>query len=147
MRTRAGSPSALKTSAVASASSSDRLGVASGAQQTTGSVTFMVINISMTFDVSTAELRVLDEHVADAVRSRLAGVDRILERLVDVLPADHDHRVDPAVLEQAGARGARDVVAAVLDRLDLDDALRGTAQALQLDEQLRELLCRLHEQR
>ena len=54
--------------------------------------------------------RVLDEDVADAVRGGLAGVDRVLERLVDVLPADHDHRVDAVVLEEARARRARDVV-------------------------------------
>ena len=68
-------------------------------------------------------LRVLDEDVADAVRGRLARVDRVLERLVDVLPADHDHRVDPVVLEEARARGARDLVASVLDLLDRDHAL------------------------
>src|SRR3954467_2655695 len=145
MRTRAGSPSALKTSAVASASSSDRLGVASGAQQTTGSVTFMVINISMTFDVSTAELRVLDEHVADAVRSRLAGVDRVLERLVDVLPADHDHRVDPIVLEEARPGCARDVVRFVLDLLDRNNARLRPLLRPQAVQQLGQLPRRSHE--
>src|SRR5206468_7992812 len=66
-------------------------------------------------------LRVLDDDVPHAMGGGLAGVDRVLERLVDVLPANHDHRVDPIVLEQARARGPRDVVAPVLDALDLDD--------------------------
>src|SRR5437868_672941 len=51
--------------------------------------------------------RVLDEDVADAVSRGLAGVDCILERLVDVLPADHDHRVYAVVLEETRARCAR----------------------------------------
>ena len=47
------------------------------------------------------QLRVLDDDVADHVRRRLAGVDRILERLEDVLPADDDERVDPRVAGRA----------------------------------------------
>src|SRR5207248_1247345 len=64
---------------------------------------------------------VLDEDVADAMRGRLARVDGVFERLVDVLPADHDHRVDPVVAEEARARRARDGVGLVLELLDAED--------------------------
>src|SRR6476659_4184865 len=80
------------------------------------------------------------------MRRGVARVDRVLERLVDVLPADDDHGIDPVVLEQARARGARDVVASVFEGLDLHDPLRRPPQGLQLREQLRELLRRLDEQ-
>src|SRR4051812_23423106 len=36
--------------------------------------------------------RVLDDYSLENVRDGLAGVDRVLQALVDVLPADHDHR-------------------------------------------------------
>ena len=47
----------------------------------------------------------------------------VLEALVDVLPADHDHRVD-AVVEQRGKRLALDPVAVVLQPVDLDRVVR-----------------------
>src|SRR3954470_12724887 len=47
--------------------------------------------------------RVLDHDVLEDVRDRLRRVDGILEAVVDVLPADHHHRVDP-VLEEGGER-------------------------------------------
>src|SRR3954464_3099267 len=46
---------------------------------------------------------VLDHDALERVRHVLAGVDGFLEALEDVLPADHDHRVD-AVVEQRGDR-------------------------------------------
>src|SRR3954447_15018292 len=56
---------------------------------------------------------VLDHDPLERVGDVLAGVDRVLEALEDVLPADHDHRVDAAV-EQRGDGVARDAVALVL---------------------------------
>ena len=53
------------------------------------------------------------------LRHLLGGVDRVLEALEQVLPADHDHRVDAAV-EQRGDRLAGDAVALVLEAVDLD---------------------------
>src|SRR3954452_23999124 len=50
--------------------------------------------------------RVFYDDALEDVRHGLAGVDRVLEPLVDVLPADHDHRVD-AVVEQRRNRLAR----------------------------------------
>jgi hypothetical protein len=38
---------------------------------------------------------VLEDHALEHVRDGLARVDRGLERLEDVLPADRDRRVDP----------------------------------------------------
>ena len=46
-----------------------------------------------------------------------------LERVEDVLPADHDHRVD-AGDEEVGDRGALDPVALVLEPVDLDELRR-----------------------
>ena len=40
---------------------------------------------------------VLDHDSLEDVRHMLGGVDRVLEALEQVLPADHDHRVDTAV--------------------------------------------------
>src|SRR4051812_47356113 len=60
MRTRAGSASALKSAAVASASPSERTGAASGAQQAAGAVIDAVIstdiNISRDVDQSRPEV-------------------------------------------------------------------------------------------
>jgi len=49
----------------------------------------------------TATSGVLDDDALEDVGDRLGRIDRALEALVDVLPADHDHRVD-AALEQRG---------------------------------------------
>ncbi len=83
---------------------------------------------------------VLDDDVRDDVRRRLAGVERSLERLVDVLPADDDQRVDPLVAEERGERVAEDAVAFVLERLDLDECLLDAAHPLQVVAGDRELL-------
>src|ERR1700761_1416996 len=56
------------------------------------------------------------EHVCD----RLACVDGRLERLEDVLPADHDHRVDPAGEQRCDAVSLQ-AVAFVLQAMDLDE--------------------------
>ena len=60
-------------------------------------------------------LGVLHDDVPDHVRGRLAGVERVLERLEDVLPADDDQRVDARVAEEVGDRVADDPVAFVLE--------------------------------
>src|SRR5687768_17020773 len=49
---------------------------------------------------SISALRVLDGDVRDDVRRGLARVDRPLQSLVDVLPADHDQGVDAVVAEE-----------------------------------------------
>ena len=51
------------------------------------------------------------------------AVDRPLETLVDVLPADHDQRVDPVVAEERRDRVVDDAVAIVLEPLQLDQRL------------------------
>ena len=63
-----------------------------------------------------------------------------LERLVDVLPADHDQRVDAVVAEQRRERVAEDAVALVLERLQLDERLLHAAHPLQVVAGDRELL-------
>src|SRR4051794_18743549 len=62
---------------------------------------------------------VLDHDALEDVRGGLRRVDGILEPLVDVLPADDHHRVDPA-LEQRGQGLAHHAVALVLQPVDLD---------------------------
>ena len=54
--------------------------------------------------VASTGLRVLHDDVGDRVRRRLAAVERTLEPVVDVLPADHPQRVDPVVAEECGER-------------------------------------------
>src|SRR4051794_6791824 len=56
------------------------------------------------------------EHVPDMV----AGVDRLLQPLHDVLPADDEHRVD-ATVEERGQALARDAVPLVLQAPDLHE--------------------------
>jgi hypothetical protein len=81
------------------------------------------------------------------VRARLDGVDRELQRLVDLLPLDHEHRVDPVVVEQGADRAAGARVAVVLEALDLGDLGRGALLALDRAQQLVELLDRRDEDR
>src|SRR3712207_7673927 len=57
-------------------------------------------------DTATTEIYTLSLH--DALP--ISGVDRVLEALEDVLPADDEHRVDPA-LEQRGEGLAHHAVA------------------------------------
>src|SRR3954470_22525096 len=64
-------------------------------------------------------LLVLDDDALEDVRDGLGGVDRVLEPLEDVLPADHQHRVD-APLEQRGERFAQHAVAVVLEPVHFD---------------------------
>src|SRR6478735_4626298 len=69
-----------------------------------------------------ASLGVLDDDAFEDESDPLGGVDRILEQLEDVLPANHDHGVDP-VLEQRGDRAAHDLVALILEPVDLHGVL------------------------
>ena len=64
-------------------------------------------------------LGVLDDDALDDVGDVLGRVDRALEDGEDVLPADHDHRVDAAG-EERGDGVAVDPVAVVLEPVDLD---------------------------
>jgi len=73
------------------------------------------------------------------VRDRLARVDSGLERLEDVLPADHDHRVD-AAREQGGDRVALQAVALVLEPVDLDQVRSELGPRAQAAQSLRDLL-------
>src|SRR5581483_3139191 len=70
---------------------------------------------------------VLDDDVGDYVGGRLARVERALERLVDVLPAEHDERVDAVVPEQRRQAVAQQAVALVLVRLQLHERLLDAA--------------------
>jgi len=70
---------------------------------------------------------VLDDDPFEDVRDALRCVDRRLEPLVDVLPADHDHRVD-AALEQRCHRLAHDTIAVVLEAVDLDRVVRDVVE-------------------
>src|SRR4051812_30659516 len=73
---------------------------------------------------------VLDDDALEDVRDLLGGVDRVLEPLVDVLPADHHHRVD-AALEQRCHPRAGDAVAVVLEPVHLDRVVRDVAEVAQ----------------
>ena len=70
---------------------------------------------------------------------RLAGVNSGLERLEDVAPADHDHRVG-ATDEQRCDGVAADAVALVLEPMDLDQMRRELTAAAQTPQRLRNLL-------
>src|SRR5205809_5889143 len=77
------------------------------------------ITTMMSFSIGgPAGLGVLDHDALDDVGHLLGGVDRVLEALVDVLPADHDHGIDP-VVEQRRHRLAGDAIAVVLEAVDL----------------------------
>jgi hypothetical protein len=89
---------------------------------------------------------VLDRDPLDDVGDVLASVDRRLEHGVDVLPLDHFDRVT-AVGEQIGDRLARQLVALVLEPVDLDPVLLEALEAAQVRERLLELLALLDDDR
>src|SRR3954469_9743402 len=64
-----------------------------------------------------ASSAVLDDDALERVRHMLEGVDGLFEALEDVLPADHDQRVDP-VVEQRRDRVAARAVPVVLEPVD-----------------------------
>ena len=75
---------------------------------------------------------------SSTLATRLARVDGRLERLEDVLPADHDHRVDPGD-EQVGHGRALKPVGVVLQPVDLHQLggdVEPVAQAAQADRHL-----------
>ncbi len=80
----------------------------------------------------------LDGDPAQHVRHAVAGVDALFDPLEDVLPADHHHRVDPA-LEEGGEALAQQAVALVLEPLDLDQVGGGLAQVAERAERGRHL--------
>src|SRR6478736_8564241 len=84
---------------------------------------------------------VLDENRLEHVRSVLAGIDRFLELLVDVLPADERDRVDPHV-EELCDRLARDAVALVFQLAQLDQLSLRVLEAFEHPDRLAELRCR-----
>jgi hypothetical protein len=67
------------------------------------------------------------------VKATKPGVDRILERLEDVLPADHLDGIHMA-LEEAGDRLPKKAVRLVFERLHMDEVALGVPQAPQLCE-------------
>src|SRR5437660_1456866 len=86
---------------------------------------------------------VLDDDVSDRVRDRLAGIDRALERLEDVLPANHLPRAHLLVLEERRHGVADDPVAVVLEPLHLSDGLARAAKVAQHAERPLQLRGRL----
>ena len=87
---------------------------------------------------------VLDDDVADEICGSLTGVDRLLERLENVLPAD-DRQSVRRVLEESRDRLAHDSVALVLEPLDLDDVGLDPPQLLELGQGLCQMLGDLDE--
>src|SRR5919204_1848823 len=88
--------------------------------------------------------RVLDHDALEDVRRGLGRVDGALEDGEDVLPADHDHRVDP-VREQRRDGVARQPVAVVFEPVDLDPVVIEVLEAAQVGERGGELLAGVHE--
>src|SRR4051812_29542717 len=87
---------------------------------------------------------VLDHDALERVRHVLAGVDGFFEALEDVLPADHDHRVD-AVVEQRRDRVPARAVAVVLQAVDLDREVRQVLEGAQARHRLLDLARRLQQ--
>jgi len=87
---------------------------------------------------------VLDEDRLEHVGGVLAGIDGLLELLVQLLPADDRHRV-LAGPEQAGYGPADDPVALVLERAQLHQLLLRVAKAVEQLDRVVELLRRPHD--
>src|SRR3954451_14907558 len=87
---------------------------------------------------------VLDDDALEHVGDALACVDRILDALEDVLPADDHHRVDPA-LEQRGNRLTHDPIAVVLQAVDLDRVVVDVAEVAHPRHRLGDLARRLQQ--
>src|SRR3954454_24144601 len=82
---------------------------------------------------------VLDDYSLDDLGGRLGRVHRLLEPREHVLPADHDHRVDP-VGEERGDGVAGNPVAVVLEPVDLDPVLLEVLERRQVLQPHRQLL-------
>jgi hypothetical protein len=87
---------------------------------------------------SAASSRRLDGDPTQQMRHAVARVDPILDPLEDVLPADHHHRVHPAV-EQRRQALAEQPVALVLEPLDLAQVWPRRGQVLDRGERRRHL--------
>src|SRR4051794_28951877 len=87
---------------------------------------------------SAPRLGVLYDDALQDVGHVLRGVDRLLEALEDVLPADHDHGIDPRV-EQRRDRLADDPVTVVLEPVQLDGVVRDVAEPAQPRHRLGDL--------
>src|SRR5512143_4061609 len=90
----------------------------------------------------TGSSRILYRYALENLGGVLCRVDRVLEHREHVLPADHDHRVDP-VGEERGDRVGGDPVAVVLEPVDLDPVAVEALEAAQVLERLAELLAGL----
>src|SRR3954447_1319753 len=105
----------------------------------------VMTTMTRTTSLSTSSpLGVLDDDALEQVRHVLAGVDRVLEAVEDVLPADDHHGVDPA-FEQRGDRLAAHPVAVVLEPVDLHGVVRDVAEAAHPRHRLDDLRGDLHE--
>src|SRR5438105_775263 len=89
-------------------------------------------------------LRVLDLDRLDDVCDVLAAVERGLEKCVDVLPLDDLDRVR-LVREQLGHRLSEDLIAFVLEGVELDPMLLEVLQAFQVSDHLDHLGRRGHQ--
>src|SRR3954452_18318431 len=87
---------------------------------------------------------VLDDDALEDVWGGLPRVDRPLQHSEHVLPADHDHRIDP-VGEERGHGVAGDPVSLVLEPVDLDPVAVEVLEAGQVLEAFGELLARCDE--
>src|SRR3954454_19558618 len=85
-------------------------------------MTMMMSELITTPSCRLSPSRVLNDYSLDYLGGRLGRVDRLLEHREHVLPADHDHRVDP-VGEERGDGVAGNPVAIVLEPVDLDPVL------------------------
>src|ERR1700674_5262210 len=81
----------------------------------------------------------LDDDPLDYVCRVLAGVNRLLEQGVDVLPLDDVHRL-LAVFEQLGDRLPRNPVALVLEAMDFNPVLLEALEGAQLGQRFGQLL-------
>src|SRR6266516_2363583 len=85
-----------------------------------------------------ARSAVLDEDRFEDVGRVLAGVDGLLQPLVDVLPADHRERVG-VVCEERRDAVVREAVSLVLELAQLDQFAAGLLEALEASHRLGEL--------
>src|SRR6187200_2685831 len=87
-----------------------------------------------------------DDDALDYVRDVLAGVDRVLQDGVDVLPLDDVDRVS-AVREEVGDRAAGDSISLILEPMDLDPMRSYALEALELLEAADDFLALLDDDR
>src|SRR5919108_251530 len=81
---------------------------------------------------------VLYDNPFEDVGGVLTGVDGVLDPFEDVLPADHDHRVD-SVSEERGERLTQQSVSLVLESVHLDEVMVEVAKTAQALKGLRDV--------